>query len=228
MKTTAKIILLAAGILCAGMGHNASAQRRDREVFQIAEVTVNRFNTRHVINTNVRVSQVRVCAFNDDLRLQRLAVTLGNGRTFTLAQNEYVRARDCTQWKDLRGDERRVVQVLLVGQSDRDNRSTRVLIQGRADNDINPRQTWQPWHTTSCGDANIPYMKDGRNNLIYTMPCPNRNPNGGPTGMSCGNVARETLCYGYAYQAEPGFYCAAPNGRTPPNPAYIYSMYICQ
>lgn len=226
MKAKSKLkilVLMAAGILCAGMGHEASAQR---DVFQIAEVNVNRFNTRHVINTNVTASQIRVCAYNDDLHLQRLAVTLGNGRQFILAQDEYVRARNCTQWKDLRGDERRVVQVLLVGQSDRDNRSTRVVIQGRVD--ANNFRTWQAWNpSTSCGDSQIPYLKDNRGYLVWTTPCPNRSPSG-PVGMSCERAARGAMCYGYSYQATPGFYCEAPIGRTPPNPAYIYNMYICQ
>lgn len=203
--------------------------RPDRDQFQIGSVEVDRWHTYQVINTNVDVSQIQVCADRDDLQLQRLDVVLGNGRIITLTQNEYVRSRDCTHWKDLPGEQRRLTQVVIVGTTDRDRRNTLVTVNGRQEQQWNPPgRTWVSWgNQTSCGDGAGPFFKDQYNNQIPIMACPDQKPNGGPIGMSCGKLPRGTLCYGWRYQAQPGFFCSAPNGKVPPTPAYIYSMYQC-
>lgn len=204
--------------------------RPDRDTFQIGVVEIDRQHTYQVINTNVEVSQIQVCADREDLNLQRLDVVLGNGRVRTLTQNEYVRDRDCTRWLDLPGEQRRVTQVVVVGTSDRGRRGTRVTVTGRAEQQHwNPGRTWISWNNnqTSCGDGGGPFFKDQNNNQIPIMACPDQKPNGGPIGMSCEGLARGTLCYGWRYTAQPGFFCSAPNGKVPPTPAYIYSMYQC-
>jgi len=203
--------------------------RWDRDEFEIGEVTIDRNHTYQIINTNVRVSQIRVCAYREDLDLRQLDVVLGNGRSLTLAQQDYVRERDCTRWKDLPGNERTVVQVMINGYSDR--RATDVVVEGRREGDHywNPGRTWQSWNNnqTSCGDGAGPFFTDSYNNQIPIMACPDQKPNGGPIGMSCEGLAPGTLCYGWRADTYPGFYCKAPNGKVPPAPAYIYSMYVC-
>ena len=209
--------------------------RPDRDTFQIGTVEIDRQHSYQVINTRVEISQIQVCANQDDLNLQRLDVVLGNGRVITLAQNTYVRDRDCTHWLDLPGDSRRVSQVVVVGTSDRDRggwdrrSSVQVTVNGRQEQQHwNPGRVWASWgNQTSCGDGAGPFFKDGANNQIPIMACPDQKPNGGPIGMSCGNLPSGTLCYGWRYQAQPGFFCSAPNGKVPPTPAYIYSMYVC-
>ncbi len=223
--------------------------RPDRDTFQIGVVEVDRQHSYQLINTNAEISQIQVCADRDDLNLQRLDVVFGNGRVMTLAQNTYVRDRDCTHWMDLPGDSRRVNQVVVVGTSDRDRddgrggrggdrgrggwgdrrSSVSVTVNGRQEQQHwNPGRVWASWgNQTSCGDGAGPFFKDGANNQIPIMACPDQKPNGGPIGMSCGNLPRGTLCYGWRFQAQPGFVCYAPNGKVPPTPAYIYSMYVC-
>lgn len=206
----------------------------DNGVIQLGVVDIGRGRAYQVINTRAEVAQIQLCVQRDDLQLIRLDVVLGNGRTLTLAANTYIPNnpnRSCTNWLDLPGNERRVTQVVIAGASDRDFRNPRVVVFGRTQNRPPPHtgRVWSSWNNnqTSCGDGQGPFFKDSQNNQIHIMACPDQKPNGGPIGMSCGNLPRGTLCYGWRYNAQPGFFCSAPNGKTPPNPAYIYSMYQC-
>ena len=183
-----------------------------------------------VIHTNAVASQIKLCAAYDDLILHRLEVQFGNGQRIPINTRDQIRRGFCTNWKDLPGNERRITQIFVAGASDHDLKNTQVVIYGRLTHTPPPppRRTWVSANFTSCGDGSGPYMKDSNNNRVPVMACPDQKPNGGPIGQPCGHLAPGTLCYGWSYQTQPGFYCAAPNGMTPPYIATIFSMYQCQ
>lgn len=217
-------------------GRDDGFERRDpdmRGAFQIGQAIIAGREMK-VINTNAQVSQIKLCAAYDDLALHRLEVVLARGQVIPINTRDQIRRGSCTNWKDLPGFERQVVQIRVAGESDHDLNNTQAVIYGRLQHapppPPPPRRTWTSWNggQTSCGDGSGPYIKDNYNNRIPVMACPDQKPNGGPIGQPCGHLAPGTLCYGWSYQTQPGFYCAAPNGMTPPYIATIFSMYQCQ
>lgn len=183
-----------------------------------------------VINTNVIATQVNLCVDGEDIFLKRLAVEFGNGTREQLDGNDIVRAGSCTGWRDLPGEQRRIVSILVVGSSGRDFRGNqaRVKIFGKQIERPRPSRTWVVNSTpTFCGDGGGPYHRDGQNNRIQIPACPNMSPGGGPIGMACGNLPRGSLCYGSNYWSQ-GFFCSAPNGSVPPwGGANIFNIYVC-
>lgn len=178
-----------------------------------------------VLSPNVDAREIRLCVNRDDLALQNLSVLLSNGQLIQLAGQDYVRRGTCLAWMQLTPAPH-VLQVLVAGNQLPGPRRAQVTIFGRIER---PRPMM--WNVSSggqnaCGDSAGPFIKDQNNNQILVMACPDQKPNGGPIGQPC--QARGQLCYGWRENTQPGFYCAAPNGKTPPMPAYIYSMYECR
>lgn len=57
--------------------------------------------------------------------------------------------------------------------------------------------------------------------------CPNTSPNGGPIGMKCNHLPRNTKCYGARYW-DRNFICTNPNNGQDTRGSYIFNMYICK
>lgn len=204
-----------------------------RGAYQIGQTIISDREMK-VIQTNAQVSQIKLCAAYDDLQLYRLEVVLGRGHVIPINTRDQIRRGTCTNWKDLPGFESHVVQIRIAGESDHDLNNTQVVIYGRMNHapppPPPPRRFWTNWSggQNSCGDGSGPFIRDQYNNRVPVMACPDQKPNGGPIGQPCDHLAPGTLCYGWSYQTQPGFYCAAPNGMTPPYIATIFSMYQCQ
>lgn len=88
-----------------------------------------------------RITAIKVCAKKDDLALERVEVTFGNGTSEQVHMKSFIQQGTCTGWRDLEGKVRNVTMVRIWGSSNWDprGRQTRVEIYGRGDVDGDPR-----------------------------------------------------------------------------------------
>lgn len=137
-----KRLAFCASLVLMGLSSNSMAQFgggrwADRDGQLIGSTRISNGRDFDVIRTSgYHIDAIQVCAKGDDLMIESLTVRFANSQRQTLHVGQRIRQNSCSQWKDLSGVNRDVVEVFLVGRSPegrgwRRDRDTRVEIYGK-------------------------------------------------------------------------------------------------
>ncbi|MGE0632675.1 MAG: hypothetical protein AB7O96_09720 [Pseudobdellovibrionaceae bacterium] len=181
----------------------------------------------------LRIDAIMVCAAGDSVRFDRFEIVFGNKeRQFVDFGRRDLEGGTCTDWIDLKGQDRNVVAINLRGSSGWDpyGRDTAVEIYGRDNpnwgggrDDRDDRNYRGPrWADagTQCGPNHGGAMPWGYNNV-----CPDTSSWGGVIGKPCAKVGDR--CYG----ADRGTYdgeCRDFNGNNNWGRHRNFNVYKCQ
>ena len=129
-----KKVLIAAITLCIGFAATADAARYDKVKHLGSTRLSHSENDRDILrfrNCRNGIREIQLRSSRGQIEIERLWVRYANGERDNLNVRDRISRGDATRWIDLRGGNRCIVEIGIIGDTERSRNQARVDIWGR-------------------------------------------------------------------------------------------------